>query len=323
MNNHYPEHTQNHPEARMTTTMPARIRETILATLALGVALVLPACSGNGGPNPSGTLETTVVDVAPLISGRVLDVRADEGDSVARGDTLIVLDTDVLRLERDRTAATRATITAQRAQAEDMLKLARHKQDLAVTTLKRVEALVSQGSATRQQLDEATTQRDVAASQVASAHDQLAVLEAQETELASSLAVYDRQIQEGVVLSPIAGTVLVRGLEPGEVATPGALGLRVADLASLELRIYLEAPDLDRVQLGQSLPVVVDALPDTKIEGTVSWISSQAEFTPKNAQTRNARAQLVYAVKLRVNNPDGRLHIGMPAEATLPAPAGK
>ncbi len=285
----------------MRTTTPTRITGTTRAALALGVMLVLPACSGNGGPHPSGTLETTVVDVAPLISGRVLDVRADEGDSVSRGDTLIVLDTDVLRLQRDRTAANRATITAQRAQAEDMLKLAQHKQELAVSTLKRVEALVAQGSATRQQLDEATTQPDVAASEVASAHDQLAVLAAQETELASSLAVIDRQLDDGVVLSPIAGTVLLRAARTRGGGTPGALGLRLADLASLESARLPGGARPRPGEAGAELPVTVDALPGRTFDRTVTWISDEAEFTPKNAQTRDARAQLVYAVKLRVD----------------------
>lgn len=278
----------------------------------------LTACSGNGGPHPSGTLEATIVDVAPLIGGRVIEIRADEGDTVSRGDTLIVLDTDLIRLERDRTAARRATIAAQRAQARDQLKLAGRRLELASTTLSRVQALADQGSASRQQLDEAKAQRDIASDEVSAARNQLSVLQAQEEELAASLAVYARQLEYGTVVAPSNGTVLVRNLEDGEVAAAGATGLRIADLESLELRVYLEAPDLDRVELGQRMPVVIDAMPGEKMEGTVSWISSEAEFTPKNAQTRNARAQLVYAVKLRVANPDGRLHVGMPAEAVLP-----
>lgn len=286
--------------------------------LALALMLMLPACGGNDGPHPSGTLEATVVDIASLIAGRVLEVRVDEGDTVARGDTLIVLDTDLIRLERERTSARRATIAAQRAQARDMLRAAERRRDLAATTLRRVQALTEQGSATQQGLDEAAAQHDVAVNEVASAREQIAVLEAQEKELAASLAVYDRQLAEGVVVAPAAGTILVKNLHPGEAAAPGVPALRLADLNELELRVYLEGTDLDLVELGQRLPVVVDAMPGEEIEGTVSWISSESEFTPKNAQTRNARAQLVYAVKLRVANPDGRLHIGMPAEAILP-----
>lgn len=285
---------------------------------AIILALIIPACSGGNGAHPSGTLEATTIDVAPLIAGRVLEVRADEGDKVSRGDTLVVIDTEVMRLERDRTAATQATISAQRAQARTMLKAAEDRLSLAKTTLSRMQALAKQGSATQQRLDEATTQRDAAASDVRSARDQLSLLEAKEKELTASLAVYDRRIRDGVVLAPSDGTVLVKSLEDGEAAAPGALALRIADLDTLDLRVYLEAPDLDLVKLGQKLSVIVDALPDAPIEGTVSWIASESEFTPKNAQTRDARAQLVYAVKLRVDNPDGRLHIGMPAEVVLP-----
>jgi HlyD family secretion protein len=289
-----------------------------LLTLALALAPTLPACDGGDGPHPSGTLEATIVDVSPLLAGRVLDVRAEEGERVSKGDTLVVIDTDLIRLERERTAAKRATITAQRAQALDMLKAAERRRDLAATTLGRIRALVAQGSATRQRLDEAETQHDVAVNEVNSARDQLAVLEAQEKELVASLAVFERQLEDGVVIAPADGTVLVKGLERGESAAPGSLAIRMADLSSLELRVYLEAPDLDLVELGQRLPVVVDAMPDEEFEGMVSWISSESEFTPKNAQTRDARAQLVYAVKLRVPNRNGRLHIGMPAEAVLP-----
>jgi HlyD family secretion protein len=309
--------TRNRRPTRI-TTMGRWARWPALLALA-GVT----ACGGNGGPHPSGTLEATVVDVAPLVAGRVLEVRADEGDTVSRGDTLIVIDTDLIRLERDRAAARRSTIAAQRAQARDQLQLAGRRLELAKTTLARVQALVDQGSASRQQLDEATAQRDIASDEVSSARNQLLVLQAQGEELEASLAVYARQLRDGTVVAPSSGTVLVRNLEEGEVATVGATGLRIADLESLELRVYLEAPDLDRVELGQRLPVVIDAMPGEKMEGTVSWISSEAEFTPKNAQTRNARAQLVYAVKLRVANPDGRLHIGMPAEAVLPGRGGE
>ena len=84
-----------------------------------------------------------------------------------------------------------------------------------------------------------------------------------------------------------------------------------------ERQIFLGEEDLDQVQVGETLPVLVDALEGEVLTGTAVWISSEAEFTPKNAQTRNARSQLVYAVKLRVENPDGRLHIGMPAEIEL------
>ncbi len=111
--------------------------------------------------------------------------------------------------------------------------------------------------------------------------------------------------------------MILRSAEPGETASPGSVLLRLANLGELELRIFLAEEDLARVKLGQELPVLVDALKGDTLKGKVTWISPDAEFTPKNVQTRQARTQLVYAVKLTVPNPDGRLHIGMPAEVKL------
>jgi HlyD family secretion protein len=289
------------------------------AVFATGLTLLGSGCGGDDhGPDPAGTFEATEVDVAPLVGGRVREVRADLGDRVTEGDTLIVLDTEPIALERDRTAATRGTLAAQRTEAEAMLRQAERRRELASTTLERARALLGQGSASQQEVDDLAAQLDVTTDEVTARRDRLGVLGAQEQELDAALAVFDRQLRDGVVLAPVSGTVLVRTVEPGEVIGRGATALRLADLRELDLRVFLEAPDLARVKLGQKLGVLVDALPHEALEGTVTWISSEAEFTPKNAQTRNARAQLVYAVKVRVPNPDDRLHLGMPAEVRLP-----
>jgi HlyD family secretion protein len=263
------------------------------------------------------------VDLSPLLTAKVLQVRTDEGDTVAKGDTLLVLDTDLLQKKRAQTAAQNDVLAAQTREARQALRQSERKLELASTTLKRSKTLHEQGSVTQQQVDDLSAQRDVAFSQVEAARDRLTQLDAQRRELKAALAVMDRQIADGVILAPIDGTILVRAAEPGEVGRTGALALRMADLSQLELRVYLEEPELDRVKLGQSLPVLVDALGGKELRGRVSWISSQAEFTPKNAQTAKARAQLVYAVKLQVNNPDGSLHIGMPAAVRLAATSGK
>jgi len=276
------------------------------------------ACGRGGPPAPSGTFETTVVDIAPVLGGRVLSVTRQEGEAVAAGDTLIVLDTEMIALQRVQSAANRSTLQAQRRVAEAELSRSRRQFDLLETTLARTISLRDQGTATGQQVDDLTAQRDVARAGVEASRGRLDAIDAELAHLDTGLAVFDRQLVDGVVLSPLDGTVLTRALEPGEVAAPGRTALRLADLSHLELRVYLEAGDLERVRLGQDLPVHVDALPDAPLTGRVSWISAEAEFTPKNAQTRNARAQLVYAVKLRVANPDGRLHVGMPAEVILP-----
>ena len=289
-----------------------------LAGLGPVLLLGLAACGHGRVPGPSGTFETTVVDVAPVLGGRVLGVTRQEGERVAVGDTLVVLDTEVIALQRAQTAAGQATLQAQRAVADADLARARRQLALLETTLGRTNTLREQGTATGQQVDDLTAQRDVARTGVEAARGRLAAIDAELVHLESGLAVFDRQLRDSAVLSPIGGTVLTRTLEPGEVATPGRAALRLADLSHLELRVYLESGDLSRLRLGQEVPVRVDALPGAPLKGTVGWIADEAEFTPKNVQTRNARAQLVYAVKLRVDNPDGKLHVGMPAEIDLP-----
>jgi HlyD family secretion protein len=288
------------------------------ARFLLLLLLVVIGCGERGGRNPSGTLEATEIDVSPLLSGKVLSVGAELGDRVARNDTLLVLDTELLELQRAQTEANRRALEAERNVAREALRQARRSLQLAEKTLARTQALLAGGTATAQQVDELETRRDVAASQAAAAESRLDLLEAKEEKLLAALALFDRQIRDGVLLSPIDGTVLVRSVEPGEIAGQGMTVMRLADLSAMELRVYLETENLDLLRIGETVPVLVDAL-DEELSGRVTWISSEAEFTPKNAQTRKARAQLVYAVKIRVENEEGRLHIGMPAEVRLPS----
>ena len=311
------------PEAREPETPRSVSRQPLakaLAILGTAVVAVLGATGCGDGQNlanPSGTLEATETNVAPLLTARLLQVRAEEGDRVAAGDTLLVLDTDLLHRQRSQAAAQEDVLAAQKREAGELLEQSRRRLELAEITLRRTSALREQGSATQQQVDELQAERDVSSSQVAATRARIGALEAQSEQVERSLAVLDRQISDGVVLSPISGTVLVRTAEPGEVAIAGVPSLRLADLSRLDLRIYLEETDLDLVRIGAPLPVLVDALEGKELTGTVRWISEEAEFTPKNAQTRDARAQLVYAVKLSVPNPDGQLHIGMPAAARI------
>jgi len=281
-------------------------------------SLILVGCGRNEPRHPAGSFEARSVDVAAQLAGRILQVGAEEGETVATGDTLLLLDTELIALRRAESESSRKTLTAQRRAAEAERDQARRQMELLDTTLRRVEVLREEGSATGQRVDELRAEWDIAGSRVEAAEARIAALEAEAARLDAALAVLDRQLADGLVLAPISGTVLLRSAEPGEIASPGRPVMRLADLSRLDLRVFLEAEDLDRVALGMRLDLLVDALPGETLDGRVSWISEEAEFTPKNAQTRNMRAQLVYAIKLQVDNPEGRLHIGMPAEVVLP-----
>ncbi|MFO7653840.1 MAG: efflux RND transporter periplasmic adaptor subunit, partial [Candidatus Krumholzibacteriia bacterium] len=238
------------------------------------------------------------------------------GRLAAAGDTLLVQDAAQLRLELRRLEAGRARLAAEHDQAREVLRQTRRELELAETTLTRTRRLQSQGSATEQQVDDLDARRDVTASKAKAAESRLEALSAQAEELEASVALQRSRIADAVVMAPRAGTILLRVAEPGEVGRPGQPALRLANLDSLELRVYLQEPDLDLVRLGEQLPVQVDALGDREVTGVVSWISPEAEFTPRNVQTRDARAQLVFAVELRLANP-GNLHVGMPASVRL------
>jgi multidrug resistance efflux pump len=179
------------------------------------------------------------------------------------------------------------------------------------------------------QVDVAEAQYEVAAAAVELAQaqveglrigatpEQIAAAEAQVAVARSALSAVEAQLDKLALRAPISGLVLERPVHVGEVALPGAPLLTLADLDALTLTIYVREDQLGQVQLGQAASVTVDAYPDRVFSGAVDFISSQAEFTPKNVQTQEERANMVFAVKVRLPNPDHALKPGMPADALL------
>ena len=242
--------------------------------------------SKSTGPNPSGTLEATEVEIASEISARILEVRKELGDVVKTGDTLVVLDTRLIALQKAQAEATRASLKAQQNVASDAVRQNHESLSLSESTLTRNESLLEQGSITLQQMDELRTKRDVTRSQLSSAQHQLEVLQAEEAKLDATLSVFDRQLEMGAILAPFDGTVTLRNAQPGEMALPGTTLMKIGKVQDIELRVYLSSSDLALVKMGATYPVQVDAFGEEKLQGKVIWISSEAEFTPKNNQTR-------------------------------------
>jgi HlyD family secretion protein len=289
-------------------------RSALVLLITATTALFNSGCDYNKTPNPSGTLEATEVDIASTIPGRVLETRFELGEKVSKDDTLLTTDVEILILQRRQTEVGKKAVAAQRLVLGDGISQAKRNLEFLTQQTSRIDALVKEGSAQQQQLDELTARRDVAQEQHDAANHQLSALAVEEEKLAAALALIDRQLEEGVLLAPLNGTVILKAIEPGEIVTPGKVLLKIADISRLELRIFIGAEDLAKVKVGDKMTILVDALPGEKLTGSIIWIAPESEFTPKNAQTRDARLQLVYAVKLSVENSDGRLHIGMPAE---------
>lgn len=264
----------------------------------------------------SGTLEATEVTVGSLATGTILQRTKDEGDIVKNQELLAVIDVEKLVLRKAELEASLNEIDAGRIAAEATITQASDNLDNVQLRYKRIKELYSKGSATQQQFDDISTQLNVARSQLTAAKSQTPLLDAKRAQVEATTAVLNRQIADGTVLSPLDGTVVEKYVEPGEIAVQGGALYKIADLVNFWIKIYVAETDVDKFKLGQTVYVRVDACPEP-FPGKVAWVSPEAEFTPKNVQTKKARAELVYAVKVTLENKDNVLKIGMPAEVYL------
>jgi HlyD family secretion protein len=285
----------------------------------LSAVMAITACQDKlpAGFAGSGTLEATEVTVGSLASGTILQLTKEEGEPVKAAELLATIDVEKLALQKAQLQASLSEIEASRIAADAAIAQASDSFDNVQTRFKRIKELYSKGSATQQQYDDISTQQNVARSQLTAAKAQIPMLDAKRSQVEATMAVLDRQIKDGTIVAPLDAQVVEKYVEPGEIAIPGGALYKLADLVNLWIKIYVAETDIDKFKLGQDVIVRVDAGKEP-FPGKVSWVSPEAEFTPKNVQTKKARAELVYAVKVILKNKDDILKIGMPAEVYLP-----
>jgi len=264
----------------------------------------------------SGTLEARQIRVGSLVSGKLLRLGFGEGDRVARGDTLAVIDVETLKLKKKQLEARFDEIEAGRKAVMQEIDRAEENLRNIEKKYRRIRELFSKGSATQQQMDDISSQKTLAASRLESARTRLETLDAQKKELEASVRVLEKQIADGVVLSPTMGVVAQKYFEEGEILRVGAPLYRIVDREEFWLRIFVAETELGKIAEGDTVEVRVDGVAEP-MPGVIAWVSPEAEFTPKNVQTRNARAELVYAVKVRLIEKRDFLKIGMPAEVYM------
>jgi len=288
-----------------------------------------------------GTVDAHEVDLSFQVGGRILRLDTDEGRSVVVGDILAELDPRDLELALARAQAQAASAekalavlkAGSRVQdiqsAEAALRQAEADLRFARTQLERTEKLVADHFAPPQQLDTANDQLDVAAAKVEQARQNLSLLREgsrkEDVERASAdfqaakaaAATAEQQLAYARLMSAAAGVVSVRLAEQGQNVTAGQPVFRVAEIDRPWVRIYLDEKELPRVKLGQPAQIQVDGLPGRTFSGHLSFISPEAEFTPKTVETRALRVDLVYRAKVDVDNAAGQLKIGMPADVRL------
>jgi HlyD family secretion protein len=289
--------------------------------VAIAIAVALGACSGERQPDAYGNIEATEVVVGSQAAGQLASFTPVEGQVVASGAVTAVVDTTALGLQLQQVVAQRATSVSRVGEVEKQAGVLETQRAIALRAYERTKRLFDQQAATAQQLDQ--SERDyrtlVAQIEAARAQEKTAAQDVASTD--ARVAQIRDQLNKARVINPVSGTVLATYVKAGEVVQPGQPLYRVANLDTLELRAYVGEGQLSQVKLGEVVRVSIDAGNGSRrvIPGTVSWVSSQAEFTPTPIQTRDERSNLVYAVKIRVANRGGVLKIGMPADVELPA----
>ena len=288
----------------------------------LSAVFLLIACGGKQDFDATGTFEATEVTLSAETTGRLLTLASEEGMQVHKGEVLAVVDTAALHLQLQQLRTQQSALLKSRPNIGKQVASLRSQIVKQEREVARVENLVKDNAATRKQLDDAQTQLGVLRNQLDATLSQLGssseAIEQNAAAMEWQIKQVALQLDRSTLKAPMDGMVLATWLHPGEMAVAGRPLLKVADLDHIYLRAYFTSDQLSKVNLGQKVTVTADFGGDERYdyEGTVTWIDSESEFTPKNIQTRSSRANLVYAVKISVVN-DGRLKVGVYGEVKL------
>ncbi len=290
--------------------------------LFFALAAAAAACGRETDFDATGTFEATEITVSAEASGRILRFDAEEGDRLEAGRPVGEIDTVQLWLQRRQLERQRASVRSGRPDVEKQLAALREQIAKQQTERRRVASLLEDGAATIKQLDDIDAQLKILqgqlAAQLSTLESSVSAIDENASALDLQIAQIDDRLRKCRIASPVAGTVLAKYAEAGEVVAAGRPLMKVADLETLYLRAYFTSEQLAELHLGDEVIVTADFGGDARFDysGRITWIASESEFTPKTIQTRDSRANLVYAVKIAVRN-DGRLKIGLYGEVRL------
>ena len=289
----------------------------------------------------SGTVETTNIILSSQVAGTVQRIVQEEGNRVSIGDTLIIIDPERYILQLKQAEAQRDLAQAKydllkkgarsedKSQAAEALNQAKANYESAKTDFERMENLYENQSITKKQFDDAKTRLTIAEAQLNSAKQNLKKIEnfARPEELDQAKAAFNaadasvdllqKRVNDCYILSPINGQIVEIFVEIGETVNPQSSLVKVSNQSEVEVVVYIQETDLGKVKLGQKAEIFSDSYKDKAYEGKVTYISPEAEFTPKNIQTKEERTKLVFSVKIEVSNPCYELKAGMPVDAVI------
>lgn len=286
-------------------------------------AALLTACGNNNGDyDASGIFETTEVIVSARGTGEIMSLNIEEGQTVKTGQSLGQLDTMQLVLKKQQLHAGKDAAISRKLDIARQVASLRQQIANLQSEQARFKALLKDGAATQKQVDDIGYQIATLQKQLAATNEQVSTanrsIDGQSAGFEAQIGQVDDMMRQAVITSPINGVILSKYAEAGEFAVPGRALFKVADVSDMKLRAYVTADLLTGLKIGQKVKVYADqgANGRKEYEGTVSWISSEAEFTPKTIQTRDERSNLVYAIKITVRN-DGLIKRGMYGDVKL------
>lgn len=261
-----------------------------------------------------GNFEATEVTISSEANGKIDYLNLEEGDILKPNIQVGLVDTTQLYFNKQQLIASKNTVFSKSKNVLSQINILKEQLKTTLIEQNRIQNMFAENAATKRQLDEIVGKVSVLNEQIKSVETQNAPIINEIKSIDVQIEKINDQIEKSKIINPIKGTVLSKYAEPNEVTAFGKPLYKIADISEMTLRVYISETQLSQIKIGQQVTVKIDVEKDMKsYPGTISWIASSAEFTPKIIQTKEERANLVYAVKVEVKN-DGSLKIGMPAE---------
>ena len=285
----------------------------------LFASLLIAGCGEkNLPPGGSGLIESTEIIISSQVPGQLKALYFEEGGRIKVGDTIGIIDTLTTILQLREAEAMKQVARTKLEAASITREQASYNYELAKKEFDRIASLLKSATANQQQYDQVENALNQASLGRKQADAALNAARADITRIEAAIDLLRKLLGDCYPTSPTSGRVADKFVDIGELVSLGAPILKIAKLDTVWVKVYLPATDLTRIKLGGRAEVDPEDGRGDKMNGYVSWISSQAEFTPKNVQTKESRANLVYAVKIIIPNPDERLKIGMPVSVIVP-----
>lgn len=287
------------------------------------LAFIVLSCNQNDSQfDATGNFEADEIIISAEASGKILRLDINEGTELKEKTVIGLIDTTQLFLRKKQLEYSIRAINAKQPNATVQLAGITEQIETAQRERKRIENLLKDDAATQKQLDDMNAQLDLLKRQFAATQSTLTItkqsLQSETLPLKAQLEQLEDQIKKSQIINPVNGTVLTLYTKQNEVVNSGKALYKIANMTTIILRVYISGSQLSQIKLGQVVDVFVDSAKGEykKYSGTIAWVSDKAEFTPKTIQTKEERANLVYAIKINVKN-DGYLKLGMYGEIKL------